>query len=66
MQEVNDNDPLRIILNDLGEPSTTETSEKEIALTLVNRFADVNGNYKMFRIFIEILKKKIYILILKY
>jgi len=46
MQEVNDNDPLRIILNDLGTPVQTETSEKEIALTLVNRFADVNGNYK--------------------
>lgn len=42
--EVNDNDPLRIILNDLGTPVQTETSEKEIALTLVNRFADVNDD----------------------
>jgi len=31
-------------LKDLGEPVKTETSEKEIQLTLVNGFADVNGN----------------------
>jgi len=42
--EVNDNDPLKIILNDLGEPSKSETSEKEITLTLVNRFADINDD----------------------
>jgi len=42
--EINEKDPLRIILNDLGEPVTTETSEKEITLTLVNRFADVNDD----------------------
>jgi len=42
--EVNENDPLKIILKDLGDPITTETSEKEIALTLVNRFADVNDD----------------------
>jgi len=33
-------------LNDLGTPPTNETSEKEITLTLVNGFADINGNYK--------------------
>jgi len=42
--EINENDPLKIILKDLGDPITTETSEKEIALTLVNRFADVNDD----------------------
>ncbi|ORX84099.1 hypothetical protein BCR32DRAFT_218164 [Anaeromyces robustus] len=42
--EINENDPLRIILKDLGDPVTTETSEKEITLTLVNRFADVNDD----------------------
>jgi len=42
--EINENDPLRIILNDLGPPLTTETSEKEIALTLVNRFADLSDD----------------------
>ncbi|ORY22928.1 Rho GTPase activation protein, partial [Neocallimastix californiae] len=47
--EINENDPLRIILKDLGEPVKTETSEKEIQLTLVNGFADVNddGNTEM-------------------
>jgi len=40
--ETNEKDPLKIILSDLGEPVKTETSEKEITLTLVNRFADIN------------------------
>jgi hypothetical protein len=51
--ETNEKDPLRIILKDLGDPVTTETSEKEIQLTLVNIFADVNddGNSEMNRLY---------------
>lgn len=31
-------DPLRLILNDLGESPNTETDDREIQLTLTNRF----------------------------
>ncbi|ORX51088.1 hypothetical protein BCR36DRAFT_351608 [Piromyces finnis] len=42
--EVNEKDPLRLILNNLGEPSSTETSEKVINLPLVNGFADIKDD----------------------